>query len=147
MAWRGDESATLLDVSSAWPEHGMHRLISLLGVKQKSEISHSLDGKWPSKNKGTRDASVGRSNYSRNYLGYSLPGVVTTVYSGKVLQCTVVTVAVQYCVILDSVTNILYRIDLRLRQVLVESKCYWAIFADHLVSGDFVGLSKCQYTE
>ena len=25
------------------------------------EISHSLVGKWPSKNKGTRDASVGRS--------------------------------------------------------------------------------------
>ena len=32
--------------------------------KQKSEISHSLVGKWPSKNKGTRDASIGRSNKS-----------------------------------------------------------------------------------
>ena len=31
--------------------------------KQKSEISHPLVGKWPSKNKGTRDASVGCSNY------------------------------------------------------------------------------------
>ena len=31
--------------------------------KQKSEISHSLVGKWPSKNEGTRDASVGRSSY------------------------------------------------------------------------------------
>ena len=30
--------------------------------QQKFEISHSLVGKWPSKNKGTRDASVGRSN-------------------------------------------------------------------------------------
>ena len=30
--------------------------------KQKSEISHSLVGKWPSKNKGIRDASVGRFN-------------------------------------------------------------------------------------
>ena len=32
--------------------------------KQKSEISHLLVGKCPSKNKGTRDASVGRSNDS-----------------------------------------------------------------------------------
>ena len=30
--------------------------------KQKSEISHLLVGKCPNKNKGTRDASVGRSN-------------------------------------------------------------------------------------
>ena len=35
-----------------------------LQYKQKPEISHLLDGKWPSKNRGTRDASVGRSNYS-----------------------------------------------------------------------------------
>ena len=34
--------------------------------KQKSEISHSLVRKWPSKNKGTRDASVGRSNQCFN---------------------------------------------------------------------------------
>ena len=33
-------------------------------VKQKSEISHSLVGKWPSKNKKTRDASVGHCNYA-----------------------------------------------------------------------------------
>ena len=33
-----------------------------MSYKQKSEISHSFVGKWPSKNKGTRDASVGRSN-------------------------------------------------------------------------------------
>ena len=31
--------------------------------KQKFEISHSVVGKWPSKNRGTRDASVGRSSY------------------------------------------------------------------------------------
>ena len=39
---------------------------TVLSYKQKSEISHSLVGKWPSKNKGTRDASVGRSNYTQN---------------------------------------------------------------------------------
>ena len=33
-----------------------------LSYMQKSEISHSLVGKWPSKNRGTCDASVGRSN-------------------------------------------------------------------------------------
>ena len=33
-------------------------------------MSHSLVGKWPNKNKGTRDASVGRSNNEGglNYL-------------------------------------------------------------------------------
>ena len=33
-----------------------------LSYKQKSEILHSLAGKWPSKKKGTSDASVDRSN-------------------------------------------------------------------------------------
>ena len=35
--------------------------------KQKLEISPSLVGKWPSKNKGTRDASVDRSNEAENW--------------------------------------------------------------------------------
>ena len=38
-----------------------------LQYKQKSEISHSLVVKWPSKNKGTRDASVGSSNQRWQY--------------------------------------------------------------------------------
>ena len=38
-----------------------------LGYKQKSEISHSLVGKRPTKNRGTRDASVGRSNEAAAY--------------------------------------------------------------------------------
>ena len=36
-----------------------------MSYKQKFEISHSLVGKWPSKNKGARDASVGLSNNQR----------------------------------------------------------------------------------
>ena len=38
--------------------------------KQKSEILHSLVEKWPSKNKGTCDASVGRSNSQAQTLKF-----------------------------------------------------------------------------
>ena len=31
-------------------------------ISKSLETSHSLVGKWPSENKGTRDASVGRFN-------------------------------------------------------------------------------------
>ena len=45
-----------------------------MSYKQKSEISHSLGGKWPSKNRGTRDASVGRS--SNRYYIRSIAAVI-----------------------------------------------------------------------
>ena len=35
---------------------------------KKFEILHSLVGKWPSTNKGTCDASVGRSNNVKCYI-------------------------------------------------------------------------------
>ena len=42
-----------------------------LSYKQKFEILRSLVGKWPSKNKGTRDASVGRSSDKSSNLTHT----------------------------------------------------------------------------
>ena len=50
-------------------------------VKQKSEISHLLFGKWPSKKKGTRDASVGRSNKPAMFF------LVLAVSEGSMIGC------------------------------------------------------------
>ena len=59
-----------------------------MSYKQKSEISHSLVRKWPSKNKKTRDASVGRSDYNRTAVKNVL--AVNLSYSNIVYKRTAV---------------------------------------------------------
>ena len=101
-----------------------------MSYKQKSEISHSLVGKWPSKNRETRDASVGYCNYiksvqlkgkdSHKRKVYGRLGLVR--YGTGILCNITLTTTADLCFI-DRL-NIVYRAKKKKKVVIISPKIF-----------------------